>query len=119
VNGYNQYSFYSLNTNIKSESSKDKIERCVNDLRQINEYYEVLDYLNANFSNFQSGKIIDFPELNKQICITLKGNAIEVHVAKNRQQFFSKGWLLIQKEESKENDLSSIINKIEKSNEDL
>ena len=100
MNEFNQYSFYSINSNINSKASVDIIERCVEDLRLINDFDEVLSYLNTTFTNIQSGKIVDFPELNKQICITLKGNAIEFHAAKNRKQFFSKGWLLIEKEDN-------------------
>ena len=95
---FNQYSVYSLYT-AKKESKEDKIDQCVKDLQQIDEYHNVCEYLNTHFGNVENGKIIDFPELNKQVCIKFKEDAVEFFAAKNRHQFFSKGWLLVQKEE--------------------
>lgn len=92
----NQFMLYSRNTGVSHED--DEIDNYVNDLRKIDEYDEVLKFIQEHFGEVESGKIYDYPELNKQICINLKEDAIEFCAAKNRKQFFGKGWKIINKE---------------------
>ena len=94
----NQYNFYSLNSNYESKVKEDKVDKYISELNNINEYEDVCAFVLANFGDVQTEKLFDFPELNKQIFILFKENAVEIFAAKNKNQFFSKGWKQVEKD---------------------
>ena len=94
----NQFSFYSMNSGFNAKQEEDKIDKCIVDLRQLNEYKEVCEYINTHFGTVENERLFNYPELNKQVFIAFKENAVEVFAAKNKKQFFSKGWKHIKKD---------------------
>ncbi len=85
------YTFYSLNSDIR----EDKIDKCVSELCRMNEYDDVYSFVKEFFGEFKDEKLFEYPELNKQVFINVSENTIEIFAAKNKKQFFSKGWKLV------------------------
>lgn len=92
----NKYSLYAGGAMQIRE--QDKVDKFISDLKEMNEYEEVCTYLEEHFGENQKSGIIEFPELNKQISIVYKDNAVEFCAAKNRKQYFGKGWLFVNDE---------------------
>lgn len=90
----NKYSLYSISSDIK-EPSQDKIDICISELYKINEFEEVCSFVQEFFGNIEEETLFEYPELNKQVFINSKENVIEIFIAKNKEQVFSKGWKLI------------------------
>ncbi len=94
----NKYGFYSANVNAELKPNEDKIDTYVKELMVMDEYQEVCDFIKRNFGEFEKDKLFDYPELNKQVFIDFKEDAIEFFAAKNQVQFFSKGWKMVEQD---------------------
>ena len=86
---YNDYYLYNLAVN---NNCIDKVDDIVFNLKKFDDYNTVLNYLSGIFGDIESKKLVEYPELQKQVEIVLKKDAIEFFAAKNWKQFFGKGW---------------------------
>ena len=86
---FNQYNLYSMNAGIQTI---DEVDGYVHDLQKLNEYEDVVKYINEKFGDVGEQKLLEYPEMKKQIEIKIKDNAIEFFAAKEYQQFFGRGW---------------------------
>ena len=86
---FNNYALYSMNSGV---SIVDKVDGFIHDLQLLNQYEDVVNYLNDKFGDIDNEKVIDYPDLKKQIEIVFKENAVEFFAAKDWKQYFGKGW---------------------------
>ena len=86
---FNNYALYSMNADV---STVDKVDEFLHDLQRLNRYDDVVKYLNDKFGNVGPQKVIDYPELKKQIEIVFKDDAVEFFAAKDWKQYYGKGW---------------------------
>ena len=93
---FNPYNIYSINAGIKTEV-RDQIDTCINEIKDFCEYDEIKNYLEENFGNIQGEKWIHYEELHKNLYLRVESDRIEVCALKNEQQYFGKGWKLLNK----------------------
>ena len=86
---FNQYNIYSMNAGIQTI---DEVDIYVHDLQKLDEYEDVLNYINKKFGNITDQKLIEYPDSKKQIEIKVKDGAIEFFAAKEWKQYFGRGW---------------------------
>ena len=86
---FNNYALYSMNAGI---SAVDEVDGFLHDLQRLNMYDDVVKYINNKFGDVGSEKVIDYPEIKKQIQIVFKDDAVEFFAAKEWKQYYGKGW---------------------------
>ena len=86
---FNNYALYSMNAGV---STVDKVDGYLYDLQRLNQYEDVVNYINEKFGDVGSEKVIDYPEIKKQIEIVFKEDAVEFFAAKDWKQYYGKGW---------------------------
>ena len=86
---FNNYALYAMNAGV---STVDEVDGFLYDLQHLNQYDDVVKYLNDKFGDTGSEKVIDYPDLNKQIEIVYKDDAVEFFAAKEWKQYYGKGW---------------------------
>ena len=87
---FNQYNQYSKNAGI---SSYDEVDSYVRDINQLKGYNDVMNYIKEKFGDIEGGrKLIEYNDINKQVEIVIKEDAVEFFTAKNWCQTFGKGW---------------------------
>ena len=91
----NQYNLYSMNVGNTDFVRSDKVDKYLNELRRINDFEEVSDFVVENFGKIENVALLDFPELGKQMSIVVNEDKIEICAAKNSKQYYGKGWKLI------------------------
>ena len=74
---------------------EDKVDKYVRELREIQEYDKVKEFLEEHFGKLENEKEVDFPELKKNLYFQTDDEKVEIWVYKNDKQYFSKGWKLI------------------------
>ena len=95
----NNYSLYTRNA---KNTSIDKVDEFIIQLELLDSYKEVVDYININFGVIEDKKVIEYPELNKQVEIVFKDNAVEFFAAKEWKQYYGKGWFKVIKAQKSE-----------------
>ena len=90
----NDYNLYLANA---EQAKLDKVDQYVHDATLINNYDDACNFIVKNFGIIEKEKLLEFPELEKQIHIVYKEDAVEFCVAKNWTQYFGKGWRKIEK----------------------
>jgi len=73
-------------------SSVDEVDECIQTLQRMNQYDDVVNFITNKFGNIDERKLLDFKELNKQIEIKFKPDAVEFFAAKEWKQYYGKGW---------------------------
>lgn len=89
----NQFNLYSMNSGISVQQKKDEVDAMVDELVSISDYEEVANFVKEHFGDVSGDKMFEYPEINKQINVFTGENRVEICVAKNWQQYWSKGWL--------------------------
>ena len=64
----------------------------IHDLQKLDEYEDVVNYINEKFCDIGIQKLIEYPETSKQVEIKMKDDAVEFFAAKDWQQYFGRGW---------------------------
>ena len=72
----------------------DDVDNYIRDIDNIDEYHIVKDYISTRFGQFEGWKQFDYPELNKQIAITINEKEITFCVAKSYKQYYGTSWSL-------------------------
>jgi len=70
----------------------DEVDKLVNELKKIDNYDDVEDFVKEKFDFSGERKIINYSQLKKMICVQPKENAIEFFAIKDNKAYFSKGW---------------------------
>lgn len=86
---FDSYSLYAMNV---GDFKMDEVDDIVRNIKLINSYDEVLNFINLHFGNIEKERCVEYPDSNKQIAIVLKQDAVEFFAAHKRKQYFSKGW---------------------------
>ena len=89
---FNKYSMYGLGFQGAEMSQKDKVDRMVDEIIDMNMYNEVKDFVKENFGDIQGGKWFEYPELNKSVYVLNESEKIEICMLKNHKQYYGKGW---------------------------
>ena len=100
MTAFNSYTMYSANVQAKPINTEDKVDKYIDELRTMSEYDDVKSFVETNFGDVNGEKLYDYPELKKQIYILVDDDKIEFCAAKNKQQYFGKGWKLISESKS-------------------
>ena len=87
---FNKYSLYSMNVT-QQAPSLDKVDELVSDVRKINEYFELKDYIEGHFGTFEGVKFVDYGDIEKKVYLKLEENVAEFCALKNNKQYFGKG----------------------------
>ena len=90
----NEHNFYSANA---EQAKLDKVDQYIYDLKLLKNYDDVCNFIVKNFGIIEKQQLFEYPELNKQIDIIYKEDAVEFCVAKNWTQYFGRGWRKIEK----------------------
>ena len=85
----NQYNLYSMNVGV---TSVDEVDDCVQTLQRMTNYNDVVQYLNNKFGDIGESKLLEYKDLDKQIEIKFKPDAVEFFAAKKWTQYYGKGW---------------------------
>ena len=88
----NQFSLYSMNGNLNTEQKEDQVDVYIRELTQINDYNEVMNYVQEKFGDISGNKMFEYPEIKKQINVFTEKNRVEICAAKEYQQYWGKGW---------------------------
>ena len=92
---FNQYSLYSLNFQNNISNHMDEVDVCIQEVRDMTLYEDIKSYLTEHFGNFSGEKWVEYPELHKDLFLRLDKDKIEVCALKNDNQYFGRGWKLI------------------------
>ena len=87
---FNKFSLYSMNVT-QQAPSLDKVDELVSDVRKINEYFELKDYIEQHFGTFEGVKFVDYDDIEKRVYLKLEENVAEFCALKNDKQYFGKG----------------------------
>lgn len=90
---FNQFSLYAMQTGCVEVI--DKVDQYIRGIDTINEYSLVKDYIETRFGEFDGWKQFDYPELEKQIAITVDEKEITFCAAKNYKQYYGTSWKLV------------------------
>ena len=90
----NMYNLYAMGGNYNAVSKVDEVDKYVKELVSIDDYDEVADFVKEHFGEKDGNNLVEFPDINKQINIYTEKNKIEICVAKDRKQYWGKGWLI-------------------------
>lgn len=93
----NKYSFYALN--YANVEVIDELNDFVNEITKLNSYYDVKEYLANKWENVENRRVINYPKLNKEVCLKITDDRIEVRVFKNKKQCYGEYWQLVSKKE--------------------
>lgn len=89
---FNQYNLYSMNAGYSGTIKSDEVDNYIQDIRHIDEYNEIRDYLSEHFGDIDGAKWLEYPDIKKQMYILVENEKIEVCVLKNEKQYFGLGW---------------------------
>ena len=92
---FNKYALYTMGGMVNNMPKEDTVDKCVNELRRLDEYDDVLKFVTEHFGDINGDKMIEYPDINKQIYVVVDEKKIEVHAAKNMTQFFGNSWILV------------------------
>lgn len=92
---FNKYNLYSMNGTFGSFSKVDEIDQYIEELKVIDEYSEVKDFIEKKFGEIHSPEFKEYPELGKMVTIVLDDEKVEFCALKNNKQYYGKGWRLI------------------------
>lgn len=87
------YNLYSMGGNYNVAPKTDEVDGYIKELVSIDDYDEVADFVQSHFGQINGERLIEYPDINKQINIHSEKNKIEICVAKDRKQYWGKGWL--------------------------
>ena len=85
----NNFNLYSKSV---TQSSVDEVDEHITSLNLLNNYNEIVKYINQKFGKIEDRKLIEYPELNKQVEIIFKSDTVEFFAAKDWTQYYGKGW---------------------------
>ena len=88
---FNQYSMYSYAAADFKTACDDKILVDLQRLDKLNEFDEVIDFVNKVFGEVDSYKIFNYPN-DIVVAISRKENEIVVGAKQNGKQIYGQGW---------------------------
>ena len=88
---FNQYSLYSLNTQDKVQEFKSKIFDDIKRMEKITEYYDILDFIEGNYSHKEGHLLKDFSD-DVKLEILLEENVTQVLVKQKDKVLFGRKW---------------------------
>ena len=94
----NKFSLYNFGIQGATMSTKDKVDRWVEDMIDLHDYNEVKDFVQRNFGNVDGIQWFDYPELSKKVYVLNEPEKIEICTLKNDKQYYGKGWKYIQRD---------------------
>ncbi len=86
---FNKYSLYSMNVGI---SSVDEVDECIQTLQRMTQYDDVVKFITNRFGDVGERKLFEYKDIDKQIEIKFKPDAVEFHAARKWKQYYGKGW---------------------------
>ena len=86
----NKYNMYTMQMGYAP--AIDDVDMLIRGIDTINEYDLVKDYIESRFGEFECRKQFDYPELNKQIAITVSEKEIKFCAAKDYKQYYGTYW---------------------------
>ena len=89
---YNKYAMYSYAAGDLKNACDDKILVDLQKLKNLTEFLDVEEFVNANFGEVEDYKEISYPN-NIMVYILHKDNEIKICAAKNEEQIFGRGWI--------------------------
>ena len=89
---FNKYSMYGLGFQGAGMSQKDKVDRMVDEIIDIDAYNEVQDFIKKNFGDVEGEKWFEYPEFKKLVYVLNEEDKIEICMLKNNEQYYGKGW---------------------------
>ena len=90
----NQFSLYSMGGNYNVQPKCDEVDTIVKELVSIDEYEKVVNFVREHFGDVHGNRLFEYDDINKQINVFTEENRVEICVAKDRKQYWGKGWLL-------------------------
>ena len=94
---FNQYSMYSYAAADFKSACDDKILVDLQRLDKLNEYDEVIDFVNKVFGEVESYKTFDYPN-NILVAVSKEENKIIVGAKQDGKQIFGQSWQLVKSE---------------------
>lgn len=91
---FSKYNLYSINTGSDLVKKSDEVDLFLDGLKTLTEYGDVLDFVQEHFGEFEGTKLLNFPEINKQIHLLVETRRIEICAAKNKHQYYGQGWMI-------------------------
>ena len=88
---FNMYNLYSYAAGEFKSACDDKILVDLHKLKGMKEYYDVLDYLDKTFGEFEGQKTMDYPNEVKVI-MQKQENFVLVAALKGEEQIFGQSW---------------------------
>lgn len=89
---FNKYSMYGLGYQGADMTQKDKVDRMVDEIININMYDEIQDFIKKNFGDVDGSKWFEYQELKKSVYVLNEEDKIEICMLKNNKQYYGKGW---------------------------
>ena len=89
---FNQFSMYGKNFQSAEMLHKDRVDTMIDEIRSINMYNEIQDFVKKNFGEVNGVQWFEYPELNKFIYVLNEDKKIEICMVKNNKQYYGKGW---------------------------
>ena len=97
---FNQYRLYSLNTQDKVQEFKSKIFDDIKRMKNITEYYDILDFIEGNYGHKEGHLTKDFSD-DVNLEILLEPNVAQVLVKQKENVLFGSKWIFTPDEEQK------------------
>ena len=94
---FNKFSLYNYNLQQANLSTKDIVDKMVDEIIDLHMYADVKDFVNTNFGEVDGIKWFDYPKLNKKVYVLNEEERVEICMLKNGKQFYGKGWKHIKK----------------------
>lgn len=89
---FSKYSMYGLGYQGAGMSTKDKVDKMVDEIIDLHMYNEVQDFIKRNFGDVEGSEWFKYPELNKSVYVKNEEDKIEVYMLKGEKQYYAKGW---------------------------
>ena len=89
---FNKFSMYNLAYQGAGMSTKDKVDKMVDEVIDLHDYNEVKNYVLKNFGEVNGSEWFDYPEINKKVYVLNQDEKVEICMLKNNKQFYGKGW---------------------------
>ena len=95
---FNKFSMYNLAYQGAGMSTKDEVDKMVDEIIDLHMYEDVKNFVAKNFGDVQGIQWFDYPELNKKVYVLNEAEKVEICMLKNNKQFYGKGWKHINNE---------------------
>ena len=95
---FNEFSLYSLNTQIKMNESKNKIFDDIKNMEKLLDYYEVLEFIENNYGKVENHLEQEFSD-DIKLSIDVMTDITQVVVSQNEKILFGKRWIFTPDEE--------------------